>query len=66
MKKDSRIFKASEIDVYKTGWVADLSGENIVNPDCYWYFDTKKAATEFIKLVDGGMDAKYAAHKING
>lgn len=59
---DRRVFKAREIDSNKSGWVADLSGQNAVNPDCYWYFRTKWQASKFAELVDGGMDAREADH----
>jgi hypothetical protein len=59
---DKRIFKASEIDNNKTGWVADLSPENIVNPDCYWFFETRKQAETFIGMVNSGMEAREALY----
>lgn len=61
---DTRVFKAREIDSSKTGWVADLSGTDAVNPDCYWYFRTKWQAAKFIELVDGGMDTREAEHTV--
>ena len=62
---EKRVFKASEIDSYKNGWIADLSGPDAVNPDAYWPFDTRKAALEFIALVDGGMSAREAAYQVS-
>ena len=60
--KDKRVFKASEIDSNKTGWIADMSDPNgPVNPDCYWYFSTQKAAIIFCMYVDLGMDPNQAA-----
>ena len=59
---EKRVFKATEVDVNrKTGWVADLSPANVVNPDCYWYFNTRKQATKFLKLVDSGMAPRNAS-----
>lgn len=62
--KDNRIFKASEIDGSRKGWVADLSPADVVNPDCYWFFNTRKQAKQFLGLVDGGMETRDAEHKI--
>jgi len=64
--KDKRIFKRTEVDPdRRPGWVADLSpADGPINPDCYWYFRTRKAATEFIALVDGGTRAEEAAHQV--
>jgi hypothetical protein len=57
---DKRIFKACEIDCNKDGWVVDLSPENIVNPDCYWYFKTKKQCEKFLTLIGNGWDNELA------
>lgn len=65
MNKDSRVFKASQIDSNRKGYIADMSEGNSVNPDCYWAFDTKKKAVEFVRLVDGGMSAHEASRKVN-
>lgn len=63
--KDNRVFKRTEVDPNRRpGWVADLSPADVVNPDCYWYFATRKAALEFVALVDGGMDAQEAAYRV--
>ena len=62
--KDNRIFKASEIDSNKTGWIADLSPENIVNPDFYYFFRTQRQAKKFIDMVDGGMNAQEARYNV--
>jgi hypothetical protein len=61
---DKRIFKACEIDCNKKGWIVDLSPENIVNPDCYYYFETKKQCKGFLMLVNGGWDNKLAYNMI--
>lgn len=61
--QDKRIFKRTEVDPQRRpGWVADLSGDGPINPDCYWYFKTRKAAEVFLSLVDAGMDARQAEH----
>ena len=65
-KMDKRIFKAQEVDARKAGWVADLSGPDAVNPDCYWYFASQKEARKFVKLVDDGTDACYAQDIVKG
>ena len=62
--KDKRIFKASEIDSNKDGWVVDMSGPEAVNPDAYWFFTTKDKAQQFAKLIDSGYRADEAAHKV--
>lgn len=63
--KDKRVFRRTEVDPdRRPGWVADLSPADIVNPDCYWYFKTRKAAQEFLILVDGGMEAEQAAYQV--
>lgn len=63
--KDKRVFKRTEVDPNRRpGWVADLSGDGPINPDFYWYFRTKKAAADFLALVDDGMSAEEAAHTV--
>jgi hypothetical protein len=64
---DKRIFKRTEIDPNRRpGWVADLNDpeSRTVNPDCYWYFRSRKRATEFLRLVDQGMDAHTAKYEV--
>jgi hypothetical protein len=55
-----QIFKASEIDSNKTGWVCDLSGPDAVNPDAYFYFGTKASAQKFADLIESGMSVQEA------
>lgn len=59
---DKRIFKRTEVDPERRpGWVVDLSGDGVINPDCYWYFRTRKAAVQFLSLRESGMTAEDAA-----
>jgi hypothetical protein len=58
------IFKAAEIDSYASGWIVDLSPANVINPDCYWRFRTRKEATAFAALLDIGYEAVHAAHLV--
>jgi hypothetical protein len=59
---DKRIFKAQEVDASKSGWIADLSPADVVNPDCYWNFSTQTQAENFLNLVDNGMYVAEAAY----
>jgi len=65
---DKRIFKASEVDSSKSGWICDLSGPDAVNPDPYWYsrwhFRTRQQAVDFARLVDNGTDPGYARNLV--
>lgn len=58
---NKRIFKACEIDCNKDGWIVDLSENNVTNPDCFWYFKTKKECERFLKLISDGwkVNATY-------
>jgi hypothetical protein len=63
---DKRIIKRTEVDPERRpGWVVDLSPAGAINPDCYWYFRTRKAAQAFLHLVDGGVRAEEAAHQVS-
>ena len=61
---DKRIFKRSQIDSNKSGWVADISTGDVVNPDFYYFFELKKHAQRFINLVDSGETARTALFMI--
>jgi len=63
--RNKRIFKASEIDPYRDGWIADIIKPAVVNPDCYFSFATKQDAQKFIELVDSGMSASEAVYIVN-
>lgn len=62
---DKRVFRASEIDGHRTGWIADLSGDGPINPDKYFSFATRRQAEVFVELIDGGMRAAEAVYTVN-
>lgn len=59
----NNIFKAREIDSNRTGWVCDLSGPDAVNPDAYFFFNTKAKAETFNRLVARGMSTSEALYR---
>jgi hypothetical protein len=62
---EKRIFKASEVNANETGWIADLSGPDAVNPDCYYRFSTKAQAKRFLDLVSNhGFRTEIAEHVV--
>lgn len=63
MAKDTRIFKASEIEYGRRGWIVDLSPAHIVSPDHYWRFPTRSQARLFAALHDAGMDNREAEYR---
>jgi hypothetical protein len=59
------VFRATEIDSNLIGnWIADMNpSAGPINPDCYWYFNTKKQACRFVDLVNGGMNPYQAVRE---
>lgn len=54
-------FPRREVDpARRAGWVVDLSPAGAVNPDCYWYFDSRALAREFLTLMNTGLTAREA------
>lgn len=62
-KYNQKPFRRAEVDPNNhSGWVVDLSSGNTINPDCYWYFGTRKQAQVFIDLLNAGYDSREAQH----
>jgi hypothetical protein len=65
MISSTNIVKASDIDPnHPTGYIVDLSGPDIVNPDCYWRFNLRHEARQFANLVNAGMAPREAYHRV--
>jgi len=62
---DKRIFRASQVDSSRSGWVADMSGPDAVNPDAYFFWDSQAQATQFVALVDDGMQVGEAVYTVH-
>jgi len=63
--KSKNVFPASDVDSDKrSGWICDLSPENVVNPDCYFRFKSRKTAEKFSRLVAEGMSPEQALHEV--
>lgn len=60
----SAIFAASKIYTHNKGWFVDLSQGSTTNPDCYWWFSTRRQAEAFLELVNSGTDARDARHYV--
>ena len=66
-KYTQKPFRRSEVDPNNhNGWVVDLSSGSTVNPDAYWYFNTRKQAQEFLDLLNDGKDVHEAQHIVLG
>jgi hypothetical protein len=66
-KYTQKPFRRSEVDPNNhDGWVVDLSSGRAVNPDAYWYFNTRKQAQEFLDLLNDGKDVREAQHIVLG
>ena len=66
-KYNQKPFRRSEVDPNNhDGWVVDLSTGDTVNPDCYWYFRTRKQAQVFLDLLNAGYDSREASHIAHG
>lgn len=61
---DKRIFRKNEVDGQGSGWIVDLSPGDVVNPDCYWSFRTRKQAVQFAQLVDAGLETSEAVYQV--
>jgi len=68
--EDKRVFQRSEYDPNwrdsGDDWTVDLSTGDMANPDCYWHFNLKREAREFLALVDGGTEPAQAYGDVTG
>ena len=55
--RDKRIFKAAELDIYRSGYIVDLSPDGMQDPNCYFVFGRLHTAKEFLAEVDRGKQA---------
>lgn len=58
------IFPMEEVDCYETGWVVDLSPDDVTNRDYWWFFNTRREANRFMKSVNSGMRPDEAAYYV--
>lgn len=62
---EKNIFPANDVDPNRPGgWICDLSPANVVNPDFYYYFKSRKTAKRFARLVADGMPPEQALNLV--